>query len=53
MESSAPHHPVCPGCGEPLGIYEALWRIAPDVGAERTSWLQLGMATRRSSRCGT
>jgi hypothetical protein len=43
MESSAPHHPVCPGCGEPLGIYEALWRIAPDVGAERTSWLQLGM----------
>jgi hypothetical protein len=41
MESSAPPRPVCPGCGEPLGIYEPLWRIAPDVGAERTSWLRL------------
>jgi hypothetical protein len=41
-ESSAPQRPVCPGCGEPLGIYKALWRIAPDVGAERTSWLRLG-----------
>jgi hypothetical protein len=42
MESSPHQRPVCPGCGHPLGIYEALWRIAPDVGAERTSWLQLG-----------
>ena len=42
MQSSAPERPVCPGCGEPLGIYEALWRFAPDVGAELTSWLRLG-----------
>jgi hypothetical protein len=42
MQSSPPYRPVCPGCGEPLGTYEPLWRIAPDVGAERTSWLRLG-----------
>jgi hypothetical protein len=34
--------PGLPGLRETLGIYEALWRIAPDVGAERTSWLRLG-----------
>ena len=43
MNGPAPERQVCPGCGEPLGIYEPLCRIAPDVGAERTSWLRLGM----------
>ena len=39
--------PVCPGCGEPLGTYEPLWRISPTRGAERTSWLRLGPLDRR------
>jgi len=43
MNGPAAERPVCPGCGQPLGVYEPLWRIAPDVGAERTSWLRLGM----------
>jgi hypothetical protein len=42
MKDPAHERPHCPGCGEPIGIYETLWRIAPDVGAERTSWLRLG-----------
>ena len=32
--------PVCPGCGEPIGVYERLWYVAPQIGAEPTSWLQ-------------
>jgi hypothetical protein len=38
-----PERILCPGCGEPIGVYEPLWRIAPDIGAERTSWLRLGL----------
>jgi hypothetical protein len=34
--------PLCSGCGAPASGYEALWRIAPDVGAGRTCWLRLG-----------
>lgn len=34
--------PVCPGCREPIGVYEPIWRIAPRIGAEPTSWLALG-----------
>jgi len=32
--------PRCPGCGEPIGAYEPLWRTHPRVGGERTSWLE-------------
>jgi hypothetical protein len=42
MQDTSRQRSNCPGCGEPIGIYEMLWRIAPDVGAERTSWLRLG-----------
>ena len=31
----------CPLCGEPIGVYEPVWRLAPRIGAERTSWLNL------------
>jgi hypothetical protein len=36
----------CTGCGEPIGVYEALWRVHPWIGAERTSWLQLAAGRR-------
>jgi hypothetical protein len=35
-----PDRPACPQCGQPIGAYEPVWRFAPDLGAERTSWLQ-------------
>jgi hypothetical protein len=41
MQRASVERPVCPGCGEPIGVYEPLWRIAADVGAERTAWLRL------------
>ena len=31
--------PACPQCGEPIGTYEPVWRFAPHIGGERTSWL--------------
>jgi hypothetical protein len=43
MPSAWSERPLCPGCGRPVGTYEPLWRFAPDVGAERTSWLNLGV----------
>jgi hypothetical protein len=43
MSSVRPERPLCPGCGHPVGAYEPLWRFAPDVGAEQTSWLRLGV----------
>ena len=36
-----PTRPLCPHCGEAVGTYEAVWRFAPEVGAELTSWLVL------------
>jgi hypothetical protein len=33
--------PRCPVCGEQIGAYEPLWRLAPEVGAEPTSWLRV------------
>jgi hypothetical protein len=33
--------PACPACGEPIGAYEAVWRFAPSLGAELTSWLRV------------
>jgi hypothetical protein len=33
--------PLCPGCGEPVGVYEPLWAITREAGAELTSWLQI------------
>ena len=33
--------PRCPACGEPIGAYERIWRIAPQIGAEPTSWLRV------------
>jgi hypothetical protein len=41
MQRPMPERTLCPECGEPIGVYEPLWRIAPDIGAERTSWLRL------------
>ena len=37
--------PLCPGCGEPIGVYEPLWMITREAGAELTSWLQLSAST--------
>jgi hypothetical protein len=31
--------PCCPACGERIGAYEPVWRLAPHIGAEPTSWL--------------
>lgn len=31
--------PSCPACGEPIGAYEPVWRVAAPFGAELTSWL--------------
>jgi hypothetical protein len=33
--------PTCPRCGERIGAYEPVWRFAPHIGAEATSWLRL------------
>jgi hypothetical protein len=33
--------PVCARCGWPIGVYERLWFVAPEIGAEATSWLRL------------
>jgi hypothetical protein len=33
--------PVCPHCGAPIGAYEPVWRLAPHIGAELTSWLRV------------
>ena len=38
---SAADHPSCPRCGEPIGAYEPIWRFAPHIGAEATSWLRV------------
>jgi len=38
--------PLCPGCGEPIGAYEPLTRVAPGLDAEATSWLALGASLR-------
>jgi hypothetical protein len=32
--------PLCPGCGKPIGVYEPLWVVTREAGAEPTSWLQ-------------
>jgi hypothetical protein len=45
-----PHDPpVCPRCGEPIGVYELLWRVHPRHGAELTSWLHLSPEALASS----
>jgi hypothetical protein len=41
MASRVTDRPTCPHCGEPIGAYEPLWRLGPDVGAELTSWLRI------------
>jgi len=28
-------------CREQIGAYEPLWRLAPEIGAELTSWLSV------------
>ena len=33
--------PRCPACDEPIGTYERVWRFAPQIGAEPTSWLRV------------
>jgi hypothetical protein len=41
MERTGVKWPQCPGCGEPIGVYEPLLRVTADVGAEATAWLHL------------
>jgi hypothetical protein len=41
MRRASAEQPVCVGCGEPIGVYEPLWRVDPRLGAEPTSWLRL------------
>jgi hypothetical protein len=41
MPSRSTDRPSCPHCGEPIGAYEPLWRFAPELGAELTSWLRV------------
>ena len=41
MQRAIGEVPFCPGCGKRIGVYEPIWRIAPDIGAEETSWLNL------------
>ena len=41
MGPDPPMRPLCPGCGERIGVYEPLWVITREAGAELTSWLQL------------
>ena len=41
--------PTCPGCGEPIGVYEPLWRVHPLLGAQPTSWMGLGPGAPSSS----
>jgi hypothetical protein len=46
MSGGSQDRPTCPGCGRPIGTYEPVWRIAPHIGAERTSWLRLPQSAR-------
>jgi hypothetical protein len=32
--------PICPGCGERIGVYEPVWHLT-DAGPEATSFLRL------------
>jgi hypothetical protein len=41
MSSTPTERPTCPRCGEPIGAYEVVWRTAPEIGAELTSWLRV------------
>ena len=41
MRSAVSDRALCPACGEPIGVYEPLWRVAPSIGADLTSWLEL------------
>ena len=41
MPPSLRERPICPGCGEPIGVYEPLWLVDARIGAEATSWLDL------------
>jgi hypothetical protein len=33
--------PACPACGLRVGVYEPLWHVVAETGAERTAWLRL------------
>jgi len=41
MSGSLRDRPLCPHCGDQIGAYEPLWRVAPDIGAELSSWLRV------------
>ena len=41
MPSRSTDRRTCPHCGERIGTYEPVWRLAPEVGAELTSWLRI------------
>ena len=42
IDPAIPERPLCPGCGLRVGVYEPIWRVAPNIGAEPTWWLHLG-----------
>ena len=42
--------PLCPGCGEPIGVYEPLWVITREAGAELTSWLRFSASTTTAAK---
>jgi hypothetical protein len=41
MRRASAELPACAGWGEPIGVYEPLWRVDPRIGAQPTSWLRL------------
>ena len=41
MSGRSGDRPLCPQCGEQIGAYEPVWRLAPGIGAEPTSWLRV------------
>ena len=46
MSTAASDRPSCPACGKPIGAYEPVLQVAPEVGVRRTSWSEIAHAVR-------